>query len=124
MPPFGRLAISIRLDRFINSLSLMLPPLIFRLHSSITARTLALDGRPYKIACGQIDIGNADTDMATKMKQGILQASGSRIVEPTMDVEHVARCVLLMANLPLDANVLSMTVMANLFIVHLHPLRG
>ena len=75
-------------------------------------KSLALDGRRYNIACGQIDIGNADTKMASKMKQGILQASGAVEVEPTMDLDHVAESVLLMARMPLDANVLSMTVMA------------
>jgi NAD(P)-dependent dehydrogenase (short-subunit alcohol dehydrogenase family) len=75
-------------------------------------KSIALDGRPYNIACGQIDIGNADTEMASKAKQGILQASGATIAEPTMDLQLVANSVLFMANLPLDANVLSMTVMA------------
>ena len=75
-------------------------------------KSFALDGRRHNIACGQIDIGNADTEMASKMKQGILQASGAVEVEPTMDLEHVAESVLLMARMPLDANVLSMTVMA------------
>ncbi len=72
----------------------------------------ALDGRKYNIACGQIDIGNADTQMVAKMKQGVLQADLSIEVEPTMDLDHVARSVLHMANLPLDANVLHMTIMA------------
>ena len=75
-------------------------------------RSTALDGRAHDIACGQIDIGNADTDMAAKMKAGILQAHGAVAVEPTMDVECVARAVVYMAGLPLDANVLFMTVMA------------
>lgn len=75
-------------------------------------RSTALDGRRYDIACGQIDIGNADTEMASKMKQGVLQAHGEVAAEPTMDVEHVAAAVVHMANLPLDANVLFMTVMA------------
>jgi NAD(P)-dependent dehydrogenase (short-subunit alcohol dehydrogenase family) len=75
-------------------------------------RSTALDGRPFDIACGQIDIGNADTDMAAKMKAGILQAHGAVAVEPTMDVDAVARAVVYMASLPLDANVLFMTVMA------------
>jgi NAD(P)-dependent dehydrogenase (short-subunit alcohol dehydrogenase family) len=75
-------------------------------------KSTSLDGRKYNIACGQIDIGNADTEMAAKMKQGILQANGSIAVEPTIDVEHVARAVLFMASLPLDADVQSMTVMA------------
>jgi NAD(P)-dependent dehydrogenase (short-subunit alcohol dehydrogenase family) len=79
--------------------------------SGLTKST-ALDGRRYNIACGQIDIGNAETELAAKMKQGVLQASGEIKAEPTFDVEHVARAVLHMASLPLDANILSMTVMA------------
>jgi NAD(P)-dependent dehydrogenase (short-subunit alcohol dehydrogenase family) len=75
-------------------------------------KSTALDGRKYDIACGQIDIGNADTEMAAKMKQGVPQASGEIRVEPTMDVEHVARAVVHMASLPLDANILFLTVMA------------
>jgi NAD(P)-dependent dehydrogenase (short-subunit alcohol dehydrogenase family) len=75
-------------------------------------KATALDGRCFDIACGQIDIGNAGTEMTARMKGGVPQASGQIAVEPTMDVEHVARAVLYMANLPLDANVLFMTVMA------------
>jgi NAD(P)-dependent dehydrogenase (short-subunit alcohol dehydrogenase family) len=75
-------------------------------------RSTALDGRKYDIACGQIDIGNADTDMAAKVKDGVPQADGSVAVEPTMDVEYVARAVVYMASLPLDANALFLTVMA------------
>lgn len=75
-------------------------------------KSLALDGRAFGIACGQIDIGNADTAMAGKMKKGVPQAHGALAVEPTMDVRHVADAILYMANLPLDANVLSLTVMA------------
>ncbi len=75
-------------------------------------KSTALDGRKYDIACGQIDIGNAETDMTARMKQGILQANGEIAVEPTMDVDNVARAVVYMASLPLDANVLFMTVMA------------
>jgi len=75
-------------------------------------RSLALDGRKYDIACGQIDIGNAETEMTAKMKQGVLQANGERAIEPTMDVKHVASAVVYMASLPLDANVLFLTVMA------------
>ena len=75
-------------------------------------RSTALDGRKYDIACGQIDIGNAETEMTARMKGGILQANGSVAVEPTFDVAHVARAVVYMASLPLDANVLFMTVMA------------
>jgi NAD(P)-dependent dehydrogenase (short-subunit alcohol dehydrogenase family) len=75
-------------------------------------KSTALDGRKYDIACGQIDIGNADTEMAVKMKTGMPQANGTIAVEPTMDVENVARAVVYMASLPPDANVLFMTVMA------------
>ncbi len=81
---------------------------------AITGLTKAtsLDGRRYDIACGQIDIGNAGTEMAAPMKAGILQPSGMVAVEPTMDVEHVASAVVYMASLPLDANVQFMTIMA------------
>jgi NAD(P)-dependent dehydrogenase (short-subunit alcohol dehydrogenase family) len=75
-------------------------------------KSAALDGRKYDIACGQIDIGNADTEMTARMKQGIVQANGEMAVEPTMQVENVARAVVYMAGLPLDANVLFLTVMA------------
>ena len=75
-------------------------------------KATALDGRKYDIACGQIDIGNAETEMTAKMKEGILQASGGIAVEPTMDVEQVGRAVVYMASLPLDANVQFMTIMA------------
>jgi NAD(P)-dependent dehydrogenase (short-subunit alcohol dehydrogenase family) len=76
-------------------------------------KSIALDGRHHDIACGQIDIGNAATEMTVHMAQGVLQPSGERAPEPTMDVAHVARSVVHMANLPLDANVLFMTVMAS-----------
>ncbi|HEX2010370.1 MAG TPA: SDR family oxidoreductase [Roseateles sp.] len=75
-------------------------------------KSLALDGRAHDIACGQLDIGNALTDMAYKMTQGVPQANGQIAVEPTMDVQHVAQALLHMASLPLSANVLNMTVMA------------
>jgi len=75
-------------------------------------KQVALDGRAHNIACGQIDIGNADTDMAVKMKSGILQANGQIMVEPTFDPVHAGRAVAYMASLPLDANVLTMTIMA------------
>jgi len=75
-------------------------------------KSVALDGRKHDIACGQIDIGNAETVMTARMSKGIVQADGSMAVEPTMDVENVARAVAYMASLPLDANVLFMTVMA------------
>jgi NAD(P)-dependent dehydrogenase (short-subunit alcohol dehydrogenase family) len=75
-------------------------------------RTLALDGRPFDIACGQIDIGNALTEMAAAMTVGVPQANGTIAAEPVMDVARVADAVLHMASMPLDANVLFMTVMA------------
>ena len=75
-------------------------------------KSTSLDGRPYDIACGQIDIGNASTDMTQTMGRGILQANGDIAPEPTMHVDHVSRAVLYMASLPLDANVQFMTVMA------------
>jgi NAD(P)-dependent dehydrogenase (short-subunit alcohol dehydrogenase family) len=75
-------------------------------------KSAALDGRTLNIACGQIDIGNAATEMTAKMKEGVLQANGALAVEATMDVENVAKAVVYMASLPLDANVLFMTVMA------------
>ncbi len=79
--------------------------------SGLTKAT-ALDGRPYDIACGQIDIGNAATDMTARMGEGVAQPDGSVRPEPTIDVTHVARAVVYMASLPLDANVPAMTVMA------------
>ncbi len=75
-------------------------------------KSTSLDCRKYNIACGQIDIGNAATEMAGQIGRGILQANGSVMAEPTIDVQHVARAVLYMASLPLDANVQFMTVMA------------
>ena len=75
-------------------------------------RTISLDGRRFNIACGQIDIGNALTDMAQAMTQGVPQADGSMAVEQVMDVAHVASSLLHMASLPLEANVQFMTVMA------------
>jgi NAD(P)-dependent dehydrogenase (short-subunit alcohol dehydrogenase family) len=75
-------------------------------------RSISLDGRKHDIACGQIDIGNAATEMTERMTAGVAQADGSQRVEPRMDVRHVADAVLYMANLPLDANVQFMTVMA------------
>ena len=75
-------------------------------------KCLSLDGRPFNIACGQIDIGNALTDMAQAMTVGVPQANGTIAPEATMDVGHVASSVLYMAGLPLDANVLFMTTMA------------
>ena len=75
-------------------------------------RSTSLDGRAYNIACSQIDIGNAETDMTARMKKGVLQANGTTSVEPTMDPAHVGQAVVYMAGLPLDANVQFMTVMA------------
>lgn len=75
-------------------------------------KSLSLDGRPYRIACGQIDIGNAATEMTERMQTGILQANGRLAVEPVMDAADVARTVLHMADLPLEANVQFATVMA------------
>jgi NAD(P)-dependent dehydrogenase (short-subunit alcohol dehydrogenase family) len=75
-------------------------------------KSTSLDGRRYNIACGQIDIGNAATDMTARMTTGALQANGEMMPEPRLDVAHVVRAVLYMANLPLDANVQFMTVMA------------
>ncbi len=75
-------------------------------------RTTALDGRKYDIACGQLDIGNAATEMTARMAKGVPQPNGSIAIEPTMDVDCVARAVVYMASLPLDANVLFMSVMA------------
>ena len=79
--------------------------------SGLTHST-SLDGRPHNIACGQIDIGNALTEMTEKMTSGVPQASGDVAVEPTMNVDDVGRAVVYMADLPLNANVLFMTVMA------------
>ncbi|MDP7278837.1 MAG: SDR family oxidoreductase [Candidatus Poribacteria bacterium] len=75
-------------------------------------RSTSLDGRQYNIACGQIDIGNAYTDMTSRMKGGVRQADGATTAEPTMNVEDVAQAVVYMAGLPLSANVQFMTVMA------------
>ncbi len=75
-------------------------------------KSASLDGRKYDIACGQIDIGNAATEMAAKMAKGVPQANGAIAIEPLMDVAHVASAVLYMASLPLDANVQFLTVMA------------
>jgi NAD(P)-dependent dehydrogenase (short-subunit alcohol dehydrogenase family) len=79
--------------------------------SGLTKST-SLDGRKYDIACGQIDVGNAHTDMAARMKDGVMQADGSIRPEPLMDVEHVGRAVAHMASLPPDANIQFLTVMA------------
>jgi len=76
-------------------------------------KSTALDGRKNNIACGQIDIGNALTEMTARMSNGVPQPDGSTMQEPTMDVGNVARAVVYMASLPLDANVLFMTVMAS-----------
>ena len=75
-------------------------------------KSTALDGRKYDIACGQIDIGNAGTDLTASFSEGVSQANGQIMAEPTMDVEHAAQAVLQMAQLPLDTNVQFMTIMA------------
>ncbi len=75
-------------------------------------KTIALDGRKFNIACGQVDVGNAATDMTARMSRGVPQADGTMKQEPVMDVQNVARSVALMASLPLDANILTLTVMA------------
>ncbi len=75
-------------------------------------RSTSLDGRKYDIACGQIDIGNAETEMTARMNDGVPQANGTTMVEPRMDADNVARAVVYMASLPLDANVQFMTVMS------------
>jgi NAD(P)-dependent dehydrogenase (short-subunit alcohol dehydrogenase family) len=75
-------------------------------------KSIALDGRKYNIACGQIDIGNAATEMTDRMAAGIIQADGSIAAEDRMDVQHVAQAVVQMANLPLESNILFMTIMA------------
>lgn len=76
-------------------------------------KSTALDGRPFNIVCGQIDIGNASTEMTSRMTDGVPQADGSRKAEPTMDVQNVVRAVLYMDSLPLDANVQYLTVLAS-----------
>jgi NAD(P)-dependent dehydrogenase (short-subunit alcohol dehydrogenase family) len=75
-------------------------------------KSLSLDGRPYGIACGQIDIGNAETELTKRFAQGVLQANGSLMAEPVFDSKHVAGAVLYMASLPLDANVQFLTITA------------
>jgi NADP-dependent 3-hydroxy acid dehydrogenase YdfG len=75
-------------------------------------KTIALDGRKYDIACGQIDIGNALTELAARMSTGVKQANGTIAVEAMMDVNQVADAVVHMASLPLDTNIFSMTIMA------------
>ena len=75
-------------------------------------KSLALDGRPFEIAASQIDIGNAATDLTARMTQGVMQANGTIMPEPRMDVEHVASAVVYIASLPLSANVPFMTIMA------------
>jgi NAD(P)-dependent dehydrogenase (short-subunit alcohol dehydrogenase family) len=75
-------------------------------------KCLSLDCRKYDIACSQLDIGNAATEMTQRMTQGVMQANGTKVVEPRMDVKHVADAVVFMANMPLDVNVQYMTIMA------------
>ena len=76
-------------------------------------KSISLDGRPFGITCGQIDIGNAATEMTARMSNGVPQANGSMMVEPRMDVQHVADAILYMAGLPPEANVQFITVMAS-----------
>jgi NAD(P)-dependent dehydrogenase (short-subunit alcohol dehydrogenase family) len=76
-------------------------------------KTISLDGRRFNIACGQVDVGNAETDMAARMAKGVPQANGTIAPEPLMHVDNVAKSVALMASLPLDANILHLTVMAS-----------
>ncbi len=75
-------------------------------------KSISLDGRPFDIACGQLDIGNAATEMTERMTKGIVQASGQMMVEPRMDVEDVAKAIVFMAGLTLESNVQFMTIMA------------
>ena len=75
-------------------------------------KSISLDGRKYDIACSQVDVGNAATPMTQRMSNGVPQASGDTIAEPTFDVEHVGETVLYISNLPLDANVQFITIMA------------
>ena len=75
-------------------------------------KSTALDGRDFDIACGQIDIGNAATDMTKTISTGVIQANGTMAAEATIDAAHVGNAIVYMASLPLDANVLTMTVMA------------
>ena len=75
-------------------------------------RSISLDGRKYDIACSQLDVGNADTDMGGRMKHGVPQANGEIMAEAVMDVQHVADAIVFMSELPLDANVQFMTIMA------------
>lgn len=75
-------------------------------------KSISLDGRPFDIACGQIDIGNAASEMTERMQTGVMQANGQMMVEPRMDVQHVADAVVFMASLPLDSNVQFITIMA------------
>jgi NAD(P)-dependent dehydrogenase (short-subunit alcohol dehydrogenase family) len=75
-------------------------------------KSAALDGRAYEIACGQIDIGNAATEMTAQFGKAAQQPDGSRVGEPRIALDHVARAVVYMASLPLDVNVLSMTLLA------------
>ena len=75
-------------------------------------KAISLEGRPFRIACGQIDIGNAETELTAGIKAGALQPDGSKLPELMMDVRHAADAILYMAELPLDANVQFITVMA------------
>ncbi|HMB77182.1 MAG TPA: 3-oxoacyl-ACP reductase, partial [Kiloniellaceae bacterium] len=75
-------------------------------------KTISLDGRPFDIACGQVDVGNAHTELAARMADGVPQANGEIAVEPLMDVSHVGDAVVHMASLPLSANIMFLNVMA------------
>ena len=75
-------------------------------------KSTSLDGRAYDIACGQIDIGNAVTEMTERMTKGVPQPNGDMMVEPRMDVEHVAQAIVQMSNLPLESNIQFLTIMA------------
>ena len=76
-------------------------------------KSISLDGRPFKIVCSQIDIGNAETPMTQRMKEGVPQASGKIEVEPVFDATHIANAISAISKMPLDTNVLNMTIMAN-----------
>ncbi len=75
-------------------------------------KSISLDGRQFDIACGQVNVGNAATQMTTRMANGVIQANGTMAVEPTMDVQNVGEAVAFMASLPLDSNIMDMTIMA------------
>ena len=76
-------------------------------------KTIALDGRPFKIVCSQIDIGNAETPMTQRMKEGVPQATGKTAIEPVFDANYIADAISSICEMPLNTNVLNMTIMAN-----------